>query len=262
MKKNILATIRAAIPLLIALTVGVLACYFFLKFFQPSGWLLSANRDDLSKLSPDAKAMLADLAFSGNVVSATELFSTFTGYYNGLIALLITLLALFAGLVSFKIFQSRDEHDEILKHRMNVFFRDFEKKSSPNDIAILANEYEALQGYLKARVAQIVMDSHADEYKDTIQETVEGVLSDTLMDMVNERVEEFFSDMDQSVLDKIYDHCEARRTAAERANQVTLPNEGEINIAQKISTHERPAQDALAEVFDETVENIEETKNN
>lgn len=211
MKKKFWPFICTTIPYFIAVTIGVLACYLCLRFFQPSGWLLSSNRDDLSKLPPEAKSMLADLALKGNVVSATELISTFTSYYNGLVSLLVTLLALFAGLVTFKIFQAREEHDEILKHRMNAFFRDFEKKSSPEDIENLTHEYESLQRYLRERVAQIVMESHADEYRDAIEETVEGVLNETLMTMVNERVEAFFGTIDQATLDKIYEHCEARR---------------------------------------------------
>jgi len=198
--KRIFKTLTTLTLFVISGLTGALGSFLTFEFYKPKGWLLTDNADIIAELPLSEKIALSELITRGNIISTTDVLSNFTTYYHSLISLLITIVVLLAGFITFNFHRSKEEHDEILKHRLNKFFKNFEKGLESNSFKDTLDEYEALRSYLQKRVSDILENSEdLSIFIDTVEGTTRDILDQSIFDAVQ-------ASLDQEILEKTYEY--------------------------------------------------------
>lgn len=205
MFKNIWASLSIFVLFLTACFLSFLIIYLGLDYFKPLGWILTTSADDINKLSVDQKSLILSMIHQGNIISASDLLENFTTYYHSLIAILVSLVILLATFITFNFYRAKEEHDELLKYRLNIFFKNFAKNLQDNGLKDSLNDYEDLQNYLRQRVVFIVKNSDdLENYKYSVEEAAKGILEQVIADTV-----------DEASLNRIYEYCKERKERGE-----------------------------------------------
>ncbi|MFC7050388.1 hypothetical protein [Emcibacter nanhaiensis] len=186
MKAKFLTALMVIASIVFGTLIGVGISYFFLNSYEASGWVLNSGANELRDLSPEEKIALAEMVISRNVFSASDLLGSFTSYYHFLISILLTIIVVMAGFITFNFYKSKEEHDSILKNRLNELIKNFDRRIGKKEAVDHLEDYEALHDYLEQKIVSLIEDS--EDLQDHLDWQIENISTEALDEAIIDRV--------------------------------------------------------------------------
>ena len=207
MLKNIFNGAKIISLVMAGVLLASLLEHAFLNSYNASGWVINAD-EGLESLPPFEKAVLGEMVINKSVFSASDVLGNFTSYYHLLISILLTIIALLAGFITLNFYQSQEEHDNLLKSRLNDLIKNFDKSIDDETARDHLDKYAALHDYIERRILHVMDNS------DDIQEYISWATSSISPEMLDQAI---ISKLDDEILAKL---CE--RVECENGTQLVI----------------------------------------
>lgn len=177
----------------IVFTIGLAIACIFIKGPINTGFILNTNANSIYDISDRELVYLKNMLARGQLYTASDIISSFTAYYHTVISILITLIVLMAGLVTYSFYKSQQENVNLIDHEVKILTKRLDDRIANGDIKEeTLNELSGFKNYL-ART----LEEGLREYTDSDQsiEDMDQVISSYFHDYLTPRLDDQLIDL-------------------------------------------------------------------